>query len=136
MRIVASTMARSHRLHPNVSYLMRQVLSRFDVQQVDQPDNSRHLIRQLTELGEDERRFALKLLFVAMVIDGRLNIWEKRLLDEAHRVCGLSYDKSTVRNSIRQFQSGNGLELEAFAASQQLIEQGPPQQDQSLAIEP
>lgn len=111
VRAVACSIVRTEDMHPNLAAVLREVIARAplldDASELDATDV---FLARLAALDGGRRRFVLRVLAVASVIDGRLTRAEKALLVDARRTCGLDEDLSAVEGLRKAFLQGNAVD--------------------------
>jgi hypothetical protein len=110
-RSVASAIVRTQDFHPNHLALVRVLVDRLGPIDFDAVDDSARFLRELGGLDASDRTFALDLLVIAAVLDGRLTRAEKRLLAEAFDACERALDLAEVEQLRRAFHAGRGLDF-------------------------
>ncbi|HEY3493914.1 MAG TPA: hypothetical protein VGK73_04480 [Polyangiaceae bacterium] len=110
-RSVASAIVRTQDFHPNHLALVRVLVERLGPIDFEAVDDSALFLRELGALGPADQTFALDLLVVAAVLDGRLKRAEKRLLVEAFGACGRPLEFARIERLRRAFQSGKGIDF-------------------------
>jgi hypothetical protein len=110
-RSVASAIVRTQDFHPNHLALVRVLAERLGAIDFEEVDDSARYLRELATLPANDQRFALDLLVIAAVLDGRLTRAERRLLAEAFEACGRRLELERVDRLRRAFHAGNGLEF-------------------------
>jgi hypothetical protein len=110
-RSVASAIVRTQDFHPNHLALVRVLTERLGAIDFDEVDDSARFLRELGGLDANDQRFALDLLVIAAVLDGRITRAERRLLDQAFRSCGRRFELARVERLRRAFQAGKGLDF-------------------------
>jgi len=119
VRAVASSIVRTEDMHPNLAAVLREVLARAPATIEDDAadlDVSRVFLDRLATLGESRRRFILRVLAIASIIDGRLTRAERALLVEARRICGLDADLSGVEGLRVAFLDGSPIDAARIGA--------------------
>lgn len=112
VRAVASAIVRSRDLHPNLVTLLRDVRERVGDPSEDALDDSRQFLSRLPSLAVEERRLVLRILAVAVIIDGKLARNERRLVREAQRACSLPEDDGALRRLRSAFLAGDAIPRE------------------------
>lgn len=110
-RSVASAIVRTQDFHPNHLALVRSLIERLGPIDFDAIDDSARFVRELGALGAADQSFALNLLVIAAVLDGRLTRAEKRLLEEAFRACRRPFELARVERLRRAFRAGKGVDF-------------------------
>lgn len=110
LRAVGGSIVRSRRLHPNHVALLQEATRRLGAvgEETDLAD-WQALIADLPSLDERHQRVVLAALSVAVVIDGRVDRRELRLLREAHAACGARVDLADVRRIYSDFVRGKAI---------------------------
>jgi len=111
-RCIAAAVVRTHDLHPNHLALLRVLADRVGAVEVEEIDDSRRFLVEIKRLDHTDRRFVLRVLVIAAVLDGRLTRAERRLLVEAFKACGLPLSLEHVEGLRRAFKAGRGLDYE------------------------
>lgn len=116
LRAIGSAIVRTQDLHPNLQALLHEVRERTGDPPEPDLDDSRLFLARLPGLDPAERRLVLRVLLVAVVIDGRLHRHERRLLREAQLACGLPVDDRAVHALRRALLAGDPIPREQIAA--------------------
>jgi hypothetical protein len=109
LRAVASSIVRTHDLHPNHLAVLRALAAQIGTFDVEEPDDSRRFLATLGHLAGPDQRLALRLLVIAAILDGRLTRSERLLLTEAFAACGRRVELVNVERLRRTFTAGNEL---------------------------
>jgi hypothetical protein len=111
VRAVASSIVRTVDMHPNLAAVLREVIAR-SPEKTDEAelDDPRLFLARLRSLGDADRRFVVRVLAVASVIDGRLTRAERALYVEARAVCGLPPGVEAVEALRKAFLAGDALD--------------------------
>lgn len=113
VRAVASSIVRTEDMHPNLSAVLREVLARApSVEGIEDLDVPSTFLAHLAALDDGRRRFVLRVLAIASVIDGRVTRAEHTLLLEARSACGLDADLADVERLRIAFVEGNAIDPE------------------------
>ncbi len=110
LRAVASSVVRTHDLHPNLAALMRALLDGVDISDGPDLDDTAAFIAAMPALEGIERDVVLEVLAVATVIDGSLARHEVRLMRETLEAVGRTLDKRALKTLARAFVSGQPLD--------------------------
>jgi hypothetical protein len=115
---LGAAVVRTSELHPNHIALMRALRARFG----DPPseavlDEPARFLAGLSELEEEERRVALRVLAAAAILDGRLARAERRLLSDAYSAARLTPKLDRVEVLRRAFVSGDRIPRSDFRAT-------------------
>jgi hypothetical protein len=109
VRAVASSIVRKQNLHPNLHHLLVTVHQAVGAGEVADVDSPERFIQELRMLPEEARPAALRLLAVAVVIDGRTSARERRLFAQAAQLCGEA-PAGGVLDALRgAFLAGDGF---------------------------
>ena len=81
------------------------------IQYFDSPDgvvldDSRIFLEDVKQLKNHEQRIVLNMLVYAAILDGKVTIRERRLLETAFRNCNQSFDYKEIRGYLNAFRSG------------------------------
>jgi hypothetical protein len=112
LRAVGASIVRTQDLHPNLQALLHEVRARTGDSPEADLDDSRLFLQRLPALDPDERRLVMRVLKVAVVIDGRLAREEKRLVREAQLACGMPVDDRQVHALRRALLAGDPIPRE------------------------
>ena len=109
---VGSIVARNPHLHPNVELLLRELADLYGMPENTQIDDSANLLDLIGRLEPDQQEIILQTLTVAIIIDGKASIWEKRLLQSCLRICGKPTDLSDLTAALKRFRHGEPIGLQ------------------------
>ena len=109
VRAAASAVARNSQLHPNVAALIGVVIDRLGQPEFENIDDSSALLDTLRSANQPDQEFLLRILAIALILDGRISYWEKRLYREAAMACGREPNDQTIREALAKFRSGRPL---------------------------
>jgi hypothetical protein len=116
LRAVGAAIVRTQDLHPNLLALFDEVASRAKYEGTAELDDPGEFLRSLSELSKDDRRLALQVLAIALIVDGELAPKEKLLYREALASAGREVDLTTLETLRRAFVRGDGWADEAIRA--------------------
>jgi hypothetical protein len=108
-RAVGSTVVQKRDMHPNVVALLQELVARLGDPPDVRLDDADAFVASLGELASEEQRVVLGVLVAAVVLDGRMNRAEARLLQRAHSACGTAADLAHVRRVAHAFVAGRPL---------------------------
>ena len=106
LRAVGSCIVRTADMHPNLEYLYRVLSETFDSPDGVVLDDSRIFLEDVKQLKNHEQRIVLNMLVYAAILDGKVTIRERRLLETAFRNCNQSFDYKEIRGYLNAFRSG------------------------------
>jgi hypothetical protein len=109
-RAVGSTVVQKRDMHPNVVALLHELVARLGDPPDERLDDADAFVASLPELAAEEQRIVLAVLVAAVVLDGRMNRAEARLLDRAHSACGKTADLGYVRGLAHAFVAGRPMQ--------------------------
>jgi hypothetical protein len=112
---VGCTVARNANLHPNVAYLLQVIHQRFGLDSIEAIDQSDRLLGLLAEASDDDRRLAAQVLSLSLVIDGRISVWERRLLMEIQKACGMPNNQRELKDALKSFYRGQSMQVANLA---------------------
>ncbi len=107
VRAIGSTVVRSENLHPNLEYLLHILMSRFEIPEMDEIDNTALFIDDLKTLEKEEQEAVLQVLVVAVIIEGRLKPKKRSLLKEAFFAAGYGFFKADIQSLKKAFFIGS-----------------------------
>jgi hypothetical protein len=110
LRAVASCVVRTGGLHPNLRHLLMEIHARLGEVTPPNLDDTREFLRLLKELPRPEGARVLEMLCFAAILDGRITLPERRLIQEAGAVAGLPHRLELARVLKRRFLAGQPLE--------------------------
>lgn len=108
---VGSTVARNSHLHPNVELFLGELVEMYGIPDETKIDDSGNLLDLIAGLNEEEQETVLKTLSFSLIIDGRVSIWEKRLLQSCLKACGKPTDLTALARDLKRFQCGKPIEF-------------------------
>ena len=109
MRAVASTIVRSHEVHPNLLALMRSISRRLGRVEVKELDDTQAFIAALDRLTQHERDLVLEVLALAAFPDGKVSRAEERLLEAILTRDGRHLDRQALHTVCRRFVHGDAI---------------------------
>lgn len=109
-RAVGSSIVRTSDLHPNLHQLIRRVREMVGTDDAE-IDNSRLFLETIRGLDPPEQILVIKILGIAMVIDGKLARMEKKLWLEASQICGLDGSIQPIRHLMKVFRNGKPIQM-------------------------
>jgi hypothetical protein len=110
LRAVASCVVRTGTLHPNLRHLLLEIHARLGNAAPPDLDDTARFLRLLKELPPEQGDRVLEMLCLAAIIDGRLTLPERRLIQEAGAAAGLPQRLTRARVLKRRFLAGQPLE--------------------------
>lgn len=118
VRAVGAAIVRTEDLHPNLARLLEGVRAR-----VGQPggpgdalDDVPAFLSALPTLPEHDRRTTLRVLALALAIDGRITSRESRLFRQALEASGRPADPTPLEQLRAAFVAGDGIAHDVLAA--------------------
>lgn len=112
---IGCTVARNANLHPNVAYLLEVLYQRFGLDTEINIDESQRLMSLLSVASYEQKRLAVQILSLSLVIDGKISLWERRLLDQALEQCGFPSNRLALRRALKSFCRGSSMQIDSFA---------------------
>ncbi|HEY8207376.1 MAG TPA: hypothetical protein VIG99_07845 [Myxococcaceae bacterium] len=109
VRAVASTIVRKQTLHPNLHALLVAVHGMARVPDAEELDDPARFLSELRALPAELHPAALRLLCVALVIDGKTSARDKKLMDDAGKAAGIDLPIQELEALRRAFISGDGF---------------------------
>jgi hypothetical protein len=115
-RAVASSIVRTHELHPNLVVLLRGVHKRLGGSHGEVLDDSHVFLSEVPRLPPGEQSLVLRVLAVAAAIDGKIVAAERRLLRRALAACGRAADDAPAQRLCEAFVRGEVIPAAAVRA--------------------
>jgi hypothetical protein len=112
LRGVASSIVRKRSMHPNLRMLLVAVHGEMSHEQLSELDSTREFLEHLRRHSPEEQRLVLRLLCVALVIDGKISRRDRQLLREASAACAMSVTDAQLEALRLSFLSGEGFSPE------------------------
>lgn len=109
VRAVASSIVRKQNLHPNLRHLLQAVHRKMHAGAVVDVDSPDRFLEELVTLPVERRGAPLRLLAVAVVIDGRTSARERRLFAQAEQACHAPLPPGTLDALRDAFVRGDGF---------------------------
>ena len=110
-RAVGSTVVQKRDMHPNVVALLNELVAHLGDPPAGELDDVAAFVGSLGALSHEDQRAVLRVLVAAVVLDGRINRAEVRLLQRAHAACGRPVDLGSVRALSCAFVAGRPLRM-------------------------
>ncbi len=111
VQAVGVAVVRKRDMHPNLEALIAQTTERLGVTEPDdEMSDWLEYLEELQELAPNEQTISIRLLAVAIVIDGRRGARELMVLREAHRVTGRHFDARALHQLYRGFVRGDAFD--------------------------
>ncbi|MCU0656299.1 MAG: hypothetical protein MUF64_13925 [Polyangiaceae bacterium] len=110
MQAVACSIVKTADLHPNLAALLSEVTACIGEPQVVSLGDSARFLECLATLSPAEARATLRLLCVAVIIDGKLHRSERALLVQAFTRCGMRLDEAALRSLRLALLRGHPLD--------------------------
>lgn len=111
MRAIAAVIVRTENLHPNLEYLLHILMNRFQLESLEELDNTKVFLEDLKKLHDHEQEYVLQLLVVATIISGRLSRRHRKLLAESFHNSGYTFPLGEVKELKKDFFGGEPLEF-------------------------
>jgi hypothetical protein len=109
VRGVASSIVKKQTLHPNLRALLTDVHGIAGGQELQEVDSPSRFIEALQRLPLQAQRSALRLLCLAVVLDGKTTARERGLIENAARACAVELSAGQLERLRRGFVRGEGL---------------------------
>ena len=109
---IGAAIVRTVDLHPNLILLMQSTRRHLGTPGEVPLDDSQAFIQTVQQLPPDEQAFALRVLVVASISDGKMVGRERRLLQEMFQRCGLGDDLSGIQRLRKAFVKGEDIRRE------------------------
>jgi hypothetical protein len=109
VRAAAATAVSKRRLHPNLVLLLEGLHERTGRIPVPEADDPARLLAALRALGPDERKRVLRILALALVLDGGVTKDEQRFWIRCLEVSGCAFPGDYVENLRHAFVRGEPL---------------------------
>jgi len=109
VRAVASTIVRKQTLHPNLHALLVAVHGRAGAHGGEEVDDPARFLTELQAVPPELRPAVLRMLCVALVIDGKISARDRKLLIDAGKAAGLEVPLQELEALRRAFVSGDGF---------------------------
>ncbi len=106
LKAVGSCIVRTADLHPNLEYLYRVLDETFESPVGVTLDDSKLFLADLSILERNEQNVVLNMLVYAAIIDGKVTIRERKLLQNAFRVCSKPFNYQQIKSFLNAFKSG------------------------------
>lgn len=116
VRAIAAAIVRTQDLHPNVVALLEEVREQAGDTGNAELDDVGEFLESLPALPPGELRVALRLLAVAIAVDGKVTAKETRLYGDALEAVGRPVDLAPVVRLTRAFAHGEGVAVDALEA--------------------
>ncbi len=116
VRAVAAAIVRTQDLHPNLVRLLTSVAQRAGDTGHSELDDVGAFLHSLPGLEASERRLALQVLAIALIVDGKVSPRERTLWTEALTHAGKELDFAPLDQLRTAFVRGDGVAHEAVRA--------------------
>lgn len=118
VRAVGSAIVRTEDLHPNLARLLDDVRRHVDLAgaPLDALDDVPAFLRMLPALPERDRRTTLRVLALALALDGRVSSREARLYRQALDAADVPADPHALERLRAAFVAGDGIDHDVLAA--------------------
>lgn len=121
---VGSTVARNSHLHPNVRLLLQELVNLYGHPQDAEIDNSENLLELLPVLAFHEKKLVIQTLSLALIIDGRASIWERKLLVQCLEASEMSLELEYLHRGLARFRNGQMLAADELTPRTARVESG------------
>ena len=118
VRAVGAAIVRTEDLHPNLACLLEGVRTRVGLSgaPLDALDDVPAFLGALPALPERDRRTTLRVLALALALDGRVSWREARLFRQAVEAAGVTADPRAPERVRGAFVAGDGIAHDVLAA--------------------
>ncbi len=107
LRAVGCTIVSTKDLHPNLRALLGHLHKRLGEPPQQGFDDRAKFLEEIQRLDRSQQNLVLRILSVAVVIDGRISRPERRLLRDTFTACGRDIDMTTLRRMRAGFVRGD-----------------------------
>lgn len=108
---IGATIARNTTLHPNLNYLLNELIARQGPPAKIDIGNSEKFLSILPQLTQKEQGFVMAILEVAAILDGRISRWEMALVYRAQAVCNHSHSMARCQKMRSAFRAGRHVQV-------------------------
>lgn len=118
VRAVGAAIVRTEDLHPNLARLLDELRARVGASgtPLEALDDVPAFLRALPALPERERRITIRVLALALALDGRVSSRETRLFHQASAAASVSADPHAPERLRAAFVEGDGIAHDVLAA--------------------
>lgn len=107
LQAVGSIIVRSADPHPNLIYLLKHLSDRLEhVDEVSDLDDPQAFLNKLSSLTPFEQGYVLKILELAVVLDGRIRKKERHILALAFARCDKPLELGEIKKLRKEFMKG------------------------------
>ncbi len=112
LRAVGSCIVRTADLHPNLEYFYRILEETFEHPQGEVMDDSKLFLEELPQLETEEQHIVLNTLVYAAILDGKVTLRERKLLEKAFEMCDKIFNYNQIRGYLDAFRAGQLIDFE------------------------
>ncbi|MFN8258228.1 MAG: hypothetical protein U0W24_21245 [Bacteroidales bacterium] len=103
---IGSCIVKTADLHPNLEIMYRSVLEHIKEFEDKTTDDPILFLEQLKKLNNAEKKIVLEVLIYSSIVDGKITVKEKELLEKAYHICGTGFDFEKVKSFLKNFRAG------------------------------
>jgi len=111
LRAVGSCIVRTADMHPNLEYLYRILDETFESPAGVVLDDSKLFLEELGKLVVTEQNVVISMLVYAAILDGKITIRERKLLEKAFKTINKPFDYQQIKEFLNTFRSGQLIDF-------------------------
>ena len=112
LRAVGSCIVRTQELHPNLFYLLENVIKVTGFKGQEPVDDAQLFLTDLGQADPEIQKTCLNLVMVGCIIDGKVTQREKSLVKDTFLACNIPFKEEKLPEMLTKFRKGREIDPE------------------------